>query len=179
MMSEIKRSDFWELTIRYDVWKNPTTTIHFTAAPTRQDFESVVECTPWMHVWKANLLPLIKKNPWPYLDMMRKAGSQELIDENGQIVGQLSIHRKTLWENDDVRRSIPVIRIATMDKISKGTQNPDKSFACIRRSQNVIRERLLEARRSDEAQVEYEMRLVLHENDLLKTCPKEPEPLYA
>ena len=114
----MQKLDFWRLTIAY--WPRATEAglqpcvavgygeegpqfyrphdIDFANRPSREDFLAVVRQTPWMHVWEARLLPVISLNDWPVLGPYHKASHVEL-KANGKAVGELCVHRQTLYLN--------------------------------------------------------------------------------
>jgi hypothetical protein len=72
--------------------------IDFANRPSQEDFLAVVQQTPWMHAWERALLPVIAKNDWPVVGPYHKAAHVEL-SAGGKVVGQLRVHRQTLYLN--------------------------------------------------------------------------------
>jgi hypothetical protein len=115
----MEKLDFWRLTVAY--WPKAAEAgllpcpikgfgdegpqfyrphnIDFANRPSREDFLAIVRRTPWMHVWEAALLPVIAQTDRPAVGPYHKAAHVEL-KANGKVVGQLRVHRQTLYLND-------------------------------------------------------------------------------
>ena len=67
----------------------------FDRRPSRTDFESMVNMLPYMQGNK--ILSIIKANPWCIVPDTNKSHSQNLKDENGKMVGSLTVSRSTMY----------------------------------------------------------------------------------
>ena len=118
----MKRQDVWCLTIRYwpsaanaGVTPIPTYAfeegpqfyrphkIRFLYPPTYEDFLEVYGRTPWMSVWRDTLLPVLEKTEWPIPPLTKKRVFVDLM-EDGKQVGELTVDREYLWENNSTER---------------------------------------------------------------------------
>lgn len=187
------KRDFWQLEIAY--WPaavkagvrpvkilgvvgsdNPafytTTCLDFSNPPSRAEFLEVVKQTSWMSVWEADLLPVIAANPWPILGL-KKRNDAKLMDSAGEVVGNLSVSRQTMYTNTglpDVYLEYgahiqPAIRYVAKDR-------RDDAYGHVREAENRILETCILARDCTSARLLQEVKLVLREGGFTSGRPK-------
>ena len=148
--------------------------LDFSYPPSRADFFAVVMQTPWMSVWKDDLLPLVSRQPWPMIDAAHKGSSVDLTDDQGRVIGKLEVWRKSRYCNEPYR--VPMLVTypgSDIDQyLKRRVPNRDKREQArehVRAEANVILERLS---LSDDPQVLDEVQRVLVEGGFVRRKQK-------
>ena len=190
----LKRTDFWRLTISHwgvlpaDTYPVPILRftfrdeqqrpgmhvpydLDFTHPPSRADLKSVVAQTPWMQCWnESGLLALLDHNDWPMIQVCHKASSVELIDEQGNRVGQLQVHLEFRYENSPYLT--PSVSCRLIDRMVNRLPATvrEQARTLLRNSENLISERCVSVGDTSELQVAIELRRLLKEAGLRKSA---------